>query len=221
MDMPTAFQPTERSRVKRLHERAHYDRETIYAILDSQPICHVAYVIDGQPHVTPTCFWREGDRLFWHGSSASRMLRTVSTGVPVSLNVFNLDGFVLARSGFHSSINYRSVTAFGHAVLIEDKDAKLAALKAFVDGLWPGRWPELAPVKDQELKATTVVSMEIEEASAKVRTGPPNDEPEDYALDVWAGVHPIRQVVEAPESDPKLKAGVAVPTYLGGFTIGE
>lgn len=221
MDMPTAFQPTERSRVKRQHERAHYDRETIYAILDSQPICHVAYVIDGQPYVTPTCFWREGDRLFWHGSSASRMLRTVAEGVPVSLNVFNLDGFVLARSGFHSSINYRSVTAFGRAALIEDEAAKLAALEAFVEGLWPGRWAELAPVKEQELKATTVVSMAIEEASAKVRGGPPNDEPEDYALDVWAGVHPIRQVVAAPEADPKLKAGVALPTYLAGFTIGE
>lgn len=208
------FSPSERSRVRRVHERAHYDRATIYPILDAGFLCHVGYVIDGQPYVTPTCYWRDGDRLYWHGSSASRMLRTVSDAVPVCFTVSHLDGIVLARSGFHSSINYRSVMAFGHAKAIDDPKAKLTSLEDFVDRLHPGRWQELRPVNAQELKGTTVVAMEIEEASAKVRTGPPKDDEEDYALGVWAGVLPIRMVTGAAEPDPRLKAGTAAPGYL-------
>lgn len=216
----TAFTPTARSRVKRLHERAAYDRDAVYAVLDAEMIAHVAYVIDGQPYVTPTAYWRDGDQLYWHGSSASRMLRTVKTGVPVCFSVAMLDGLVLARSGFHSSINYRSVSAFGVAVPIEDADEKLAALVAFSDRLTPGRWDELRPATAQELKATTVVTMTIEEAVAKTRDGPPGDDDEDYALDVWAGVLPVTRQVGQPIDDPKLKSGVAQPSHLDLFKIG-
>ncbi|MCG8692825.1 MAG: pyridoxamine 5'-phosphate oxidase family protein [Minwuiales bacterium] len=215
----TAFTPTDRSRAKRLHQRAAYDRETIYPILDAGVICHVGYAIDGQPYVTPTCYWREGDRLYWHGSSASRMLRQVKTGIPACVTVTHFDGLVLARSGFHSSINYRCVMAFGAAIEVTDKASKTAALEAFVERLTPGRWAELRPMTDQELKATTVVSMEIEEASAKVRTGQPADDDEDYALDVWAGVVPIRQIAGTVEPDPKLKASVPQPAYLDDFSL--
>lgn len=215
-----AFTPTARSRIKRLHERAAYDRDAVYAVLDAEMIAHVAYVIDGQPYVTPTTYWRDGDRLFWHGSSASRMLRTVKTGIPACFSVAMLDGLVLARSGFHSSINYRSVSAFGTAHAIEDPDEKLAALTAFSERLTPGRWDELRPATSQELKATTVVTMVIEEAVAKIRTGPPGDDDEDYALDIWAGVLPVTRQIEQPIDDPKLKAGVAQPDHLNGFKIG-
>jgi len=215
-----AFTPTARSRIKRLHERAAYDRDAVYAVLDAEMIAHVAYVIDGQPYVTPTAYWRDGDRLFWHGSSASRMLRTVKTGIPACFSVAMLDGLVLARSGFHSSINYRSVSAFGTAHAIEDPDEKLAALTAFSERLTPGRWDELRPATSQELKATTVVTMVIEEAVAKIRTGPPGDDDEDYALDIWAGVLPVTRQIEQPIDDPKLKAGVAQPDHLNGFKIG-
>jgi len=214
------FAPTKRSRVKRLHERAHYDRETLYAVIDAALVGTVGYVIDGEPHVTPTSVWREGDRLYWHGSSASRMLKTVKTAVPVSVNVFHLDGLVLARSGFHSSINYRSATLFGHAQAIEDRAEKLASLEAFVERLTPGRWAELRPVNEQELKATTVVAMTIDEAAAKIRTGGPVDDEEDYGLDVWAGVIPITTAIGAPVDDNRLKPGVARPAYLDKIAIG-
>jgi nitroimidazol reductase NimA-like FMN-containing flavoprotein (pyridoxamine 5'-phosphate oxidase superfamily) len=212
-----AYAPSARSRVKRLHKRAHYDRKSVYRVLDATFVCHVAYVIEGQPYQTPTSFWREGDRLYWHGSSASRMLRTVKGGVPVCFNAILIDGLVLARSGFHSSVNYRSVTAFGSAAAIADADAKLAALKAFSDRLLPGRWEEMRAPTAQELKATTVVTMEIEEAVAKVRGGPPADDDEDYALSVWAGVVPFRTEILDPVPDPRLAAGTPLPAYLEGF----
>ncbi len=215
----TAFTPTDRSRAKRLHQRAAYDRESIYPILDAGVVCHVGYSIDGQPYVTPTCYWREGDRLYWHGSSASRMLRQVKTGIPACLTVTHFDGLVLARSGFHSSINYRCVMAFGSAAEVSEKAEKSAALEAFVERLTPGRWAELRPMNDQELKATTVVAMEIEEASAKTRTGQPADDEEDYTLDVWAGVVPIRQITGTAEPDPKLKPGISQPSYLDHFDL--
>jgi uncharacterized protein len=211
---------TERTRLKRLHQRGHYDRATLDAVIDAAIIGTVGYVIDGEPYVTPTSVWREGDMLYWHGSSASRMLKTVKTGMPVCVNVFHLDGLVLARSGFHSSMNYRSATLFGHAHAVEGKAAKLAALEAFVERLTPGRWPELRPVGDQELKATTVVSMPIDEASAKIRTGDPADDEEDYALDVWAGVVPIRTVIDPPTDDARLRPGIAAPDYLARIKIG-
>jgi nitroimidazol reductase NimA-like FMN-containing flavoprotein (pyridoxamine 5'-phosphate oxidase superfamily) len=214
------FEPTERTRLRRLYYRAVTDRKTVYEILDAGLMCHVGYVIDGQPYVTPTAYWREGDRVYWHGSSASRMLRTVERGVPVCVTVAMLDGLVLARSGFHSSINYRSVMAFGTAEKVADEAKKLAALEAFTERLTPGRWAELRPVTKQELKATTVMFMKLDEVACKVRTGPPADDDPDYDLDVWAGVVPVGTVIGAAEDDPKLKPGVAQPDYLKKVRIG-
>lgn len=213
------FQPTARTRVKRLHQRAHYDRETIYRILDAGFVCHVGYTIDDHPYVTTTSYWREGDRIYWHGSSASRMLRTLKGDVPVCLNVSLIDGLVLARSGFHSSINYRTVMLFGKATALNNDQEKLAALEAFSERITPGRWDELRPPTAQELKATTVLAMPIEEAVAKERAGPPGDDEEDYALDVWAGELPLRIVAEAPVPDPRLKAGIDEPDYLKSYDL--
>lgn len=214
------YQPTDRTRVRRLHERGHYDRATVHAILDAGFLCHVGYVLDGQPYVTPTAYWREGEHVYWHGSSASRMLRHMKERPRVCFTVALMDGLVLARSGFHSSVNYRSVMAFGEAEVIADSARKLAALEAMMERLVPGRWPDLKPPTPQELKGTTVVSLALEEVVAKVRSGPPKDEPEDYALDVWAGVVPTTIALGAPESDPALKPGIAVPEHLAHIRIG-
>ena len=214
-----AFRPTPRSRLRRLPERAHYDRGAIHAVLDAHFMCHVGYVIDGQPYVTPTSHWRDGDRLYWHGSSASRMLRHLRGGAPACVTVTHCDGLVLARSGFHSSINYRSVMAFGTARALEDAASKQAALKAFVERLTPGRWDELRPLTTQELKATTVIGMDIDEAVAKVRTGWPIDDEDDYDLDVWAGVVPLGVAAGEPEPDPRLKPGVPTPDYLKDWRL--
>jgi len=202
-----------------MHERGAYDRQTIDAILDATPLCNMGYVLDGSPVVTPTFQWREGDRVYWHGSSASRMLRK-STGAEVCLTVSLLDGFVLARSGFHHSVNYRSVMLLGKAELVNDPEEKSVRLQAFVDGLFPGRWDELRPVTSQELKATTVLSMPIDEGSAKVRTGGPVDDDEDYELPIWAGVVPIKQVIGEPFDDGRVLPGVSTPEYLKSLTIG-
>lgn len=215
------FPPSAHTRIKRLHERAHYDRETVHAILDAGLLCHVGYVIDGQPYVTPTCYWRSGDRVYWHGSSASKMLRRLEAGVPVCFTVALLDGLVLARSGFHSSINYRSVMAFGMAEKVAGEAQILAALVAFSERLTPGRWAELRPQNDQEIKATTVMALDLAEVVAKVRTGPPSDDEADYDFPVWAGNVPIRSLVEAPVDDPRLKAGIARPDYLNRIRIGN
>jgi nitroimidazol reductase NimA-like FMN-containing flavoprotein (pyridoxamine 5'-phosphate oxidase superfamily) len=214
------FQPTARTRLKRLRERGHYDRKTVYEILDAGLVCHVGYVIDGQPYVTATAYWREGNRVYWHGSSASKMLKHLKGGVEVCFTVSLLDGLVLARSGFHSSINYRSVMALGRAHLVADRDEKLAALEAFVEQLTPGRWAELKPPSEQELKATTVIALELDEVVAKVRTGPPNDDEEDLALPVWAGVVPVTTSIGAPEADPLLTPGIPAPDYLRRIAIG-
>ncbi|MGH6893239.1 MAG: pyridoxamine 5'-phosphate oxidase family protein [Dongiaceae bacterium] len=217
----TDFNPTARSRVKRLHERGRYDEASVFAILDAGLVAHIGYVIDGQPYVTPTNFWRRGRTLYWHGSSASRMLRTQAKDIPVCVTVTLLDGLVMARSGFHHSINYRAVMAFGRARLIEYPKEKEAEMDYFIERIYPGRLETLRPVTAQELKGTTLIAMEIEEASAKVRAGPPKDDEEDYALDIWAGVIPIRQVVGAIENDPKLKAGIGLPEHLRRFADGE
>lgn len=211
---------TARTRLRRAHQRGAHDRETINAIVDAGVLCHVGYCVDGEPHVTPTFHWREGDRLYWHGSSASRMMREAAGATPVCVTVTHLDGLVMARSGFHHSVNYRSVMMFGRAREVTGDDAKVAALKAFMDRLWPGRWDEVRPPDARELKATAVVSMPIDEASAKIRTGPPNDDAEDYALTCWAGVVPVRTVAGEPEADPELAPGTPVPAYLGSLRFG-
>lgn len=217
MNLPSRFPVNKRSKVQRLPKRGSQERADVYAILDSNILCHIAYVIDGQPFVTPTGYWREGDRLYWHGSSASRMLRNQSPGLPVCVTVTHFDGLVLARSGFHHSVNYRSVMAFGLAGKIEDLAEKEAAVNAYVERVYPGRNRELRAIDPQELKATTVMGMTIEEASAKVRTGPPVDDEPDYALPVWAGVVPIRQVFGAAIPDERLAAGTPWPKHLAPF----
>lgn len=209
-----------RSKVRRLPKRAHYDRETAHAILDAGLVCHVGYVIDGQPYVTPTNYWREGERVYWHGSSASRMLRFQAGKPQVCFTVTHLDGLVLARSGFHHSVNYRSVMLFGEAQEVTDPAEKRAALDRFIDRIAPGRNAELRPINDQELKATRLFWLPIEEGSAKVRTGAPVDDEEDYALPVWAGVLPVRTVLGAPEPDPRLAPGTPAPAHLGELAAG-
>jgi nitroimidazol reductase NimA-like FMN-containing flavoprotein (pyridoxamine 5'-phosphate oxidase superfamily) len=219
--MTNAFVPSARSTVRRLPKRGHYDRATVFAILDAGFICHVGYAIDGQPYVTPTAYWREGDAVYWHGSSASRMLRTLETGADCCLTVTHLDGLVLARSAFHHSLNYRSVMLFGKARKIEDPAEKLAKLEAFVERLYPGRWQELRPVNAKELKVTTVLGMHIDEASAKVRSGGPVDDEADYALSVWAGVIPVHRATGVPAGDDrlvktaKMQGSLADLTHLG------
>lgn len=213
------FSPTERTRVKRLHQRALYDRDSIYRILDAGFVCHVGYTFDDHPYVTTTSYWRHGDRIYWHGSSASRMLRELKKEVPVCVNVSLIDGLVLARSGMHSSINYRTVMLFGRAAALSDDQEKLEALRRFTERVVPGRWDELRPVKAQELKATTVLSMAIEEAVAKERAGPPGDDEEDYELDIWAGEVPLKIVAGEPVDDPRLKPGIQRPAYLESYDL--
>ena len=215
-----ALKSTARSRVKRVPKRGSYDRETVDAILDAGLLCHVGYVIDGSPYVTPTCYWRKGDRVYWHGSSASRMLEAVAGGIPVCFTVSHLDGLVMARSGFHHSVNYRSVMLFGEARLITDPDEKLQTLADFMDRLTPGRWDEIRETTDQELKGTKIVAMEISEGAAKVRSGGPIDDEPDYDLDIWAGVIPVTTQLGAPIPDHRLKPGVAAPAYLNDIVIG-
>ena len=192
---------------------------SVHAILDASPMCSVGYVFDGQPYVTPTLQWREGDHVYWHGSSASRMLRQ-SNQADVCLSVSILDGFVMARSGMHHSANYRSVMLVGVARKVEDAGEKEARLRTFVDGLFPGRWDLLRPATEQELKATTILSMPIDEACAKVRTGQPVDDDEDYELPIWAGVIPVRTHTLAPEPDPRNLDGLAAPDHVTGFRFG-
>jgi nitroimidazol reductase NimA-like FMN-containing flavoprotein (pyridoxamine 5'-phosphate oxidase superfamily) len=206
--------PTTRSRVKRLHERGAYDFGTIASILDAGLLCHVGYVVDGHPYVTPTAYWREGEHVYWHGSSASRMLRTLEKGVDACFTVSHLDGLVLARSGFNHSINYRSVMLFGRARKIEDEGAKLRALESFLERMFPGRWQQLRAATPQEIKATTVLGMAIEEGSAKVRTGWPHDNEDDYSWPVWAGVVPVHTVMRAPLPDERLADAITPPAYL-------
>jgi nitroimidazol reductase NimA-like FMN-containing flavoprotein (pyridoxamine 5'-phosphate oxidase superfamily) len=212
--MADAFIPSARSKLKRMPERARYDRATVYAILDAGFICHVGYAIDGQPYVTPTAYWREQDAVYWHGSTASRMLRALEAGADCCLTVTHLDGLVLARSAFHHSLNYRSVMLFGKPFKIEGAAEKLAKLEAFVERLYPGRWPELRPVHAKELKATTVLGMHIDEASAKIRSGGPVDDEADYALPLWAGVIPVHSATGTPVRDARLLKAATMPASL-------
>lgn len=200
---PSAF-----SRVRRVPKRGVYKRETIYEIIDAAPFCHIGHVINGRPVVIPTLHWREGDSVYWHGNAASRMLEANAIGGEICLTASLFDGWVLARSGFHHSVNYRSVMCFGVAHAITDAAEKETALASFIEGRFPGRWARLRPPTSQELKATLVLAMPIEEASAKVRTGPPIDEPEDIAWPIWAGVLPVSLVAAPPEPAPDLPAEV-------------
>ncbi|HEY2973016.1 MAG TPA: pyridoxamine 5'-phosphate oxidase family protein [Pyrinomonadaceae bacterium] len=207
------FPQTQRTTLNRLPKRGVYDRELVYRILDEGFICHVSFVVDGQPFVIPTGYARIADQLYIHGSQVSRMLRTLAQGIDVCIAVTLVDGIVLARSAFHHSINYRSVVIFGCAAMVEEKQAKLAALFAFSEHVIPGRWNDVRKPTEQELKATTVLSLPLLEVSAKVRTGPPIDDEEDYALNVWAGVLPLRMIAGEPIDDPRLLETIEPPTY--------
>ncbi len=219
MSVHEAEPASDRTRVRRLPERGAYDRATIDAILDATPVAHVGYTIEGQPFVTPTLQWREGDHVYWHGSAASRMLRQVD-GAAVCLTVTLVDGMVLARSAFHHSMNYRSVMLLGHAHVVTDPAEKEARLRTFVESQFPGRWDMLRPVTSQELKGTTVLGMAIDEASAKVRTGPPHDDEADESLDIWAGVIPIRYEVLPPVADRHVRPDRQPPGHAFTFRIG-
>jgi nitroimidazol reductase NimA-like FMN-containing flavoprotein (pyridoxamine 5'-phosphate oxidase superfamily) len=215
--MTKPLKPTEKTRVQRLPKRGVYDRETIHAILDEAFICHVGFVADGQPYVIPTGFARVGNDLYIHGSAASRMLRNLAEGVDVCVTVTLIDGLVLARSAFHHSINYRSVVILGKAEMVTDKDEKNKALEAFTEHIIPGRWSEVRWPTDLELKATTVLRLPIDEASAKIRTGPPVDDEEDYAMNVWAGVLPLNLSPSTPVADPKLDPNIKPPKYAADY----
>lgn len=212
------FPQTQRTTLKRLPKRGHYDRDVVYQILDEGFICHVSFTVDGQPFVIPTGYARVDDRMFIHGSQVSRMLRTLATGIDVCVGVTLIDGLVLARSAFHHSVNYRSVVIFGRATIVEDREAKLAALFAFSEHVVPGRWNEVREPTEQELKATTVLSLPLEEVSAKVRTGPPVDDEEDYAMNVWAGVLPLQMTAGTPIGDPRLPENIPAPAYALAYT---
>jgi nitroimidazol reductase NimA-like FMN-containing flavoprotein (pyridoxamine 5'-phosphate oxidase superfamily) len=211
------FTPTERTQVKRLPKRGKYERGTVHQILDSGIVCHVGFNVDGQPYVIPTNYGRAGDTLYIHGSAASRMLRTLSEGIPVCITVTHLDGLVLARSAFHHSVNYRSVVILGTAKLVEDPAEKREALRIFTEQVMKGRWDDIRQPTEQELKGTTVLSVALEEVSAKVRTGGPVDDEADYTLPVWAGVLPLETIAKAPIPDTLRKADVPVPEYLKNY----
>jgi uncharacterized protein len=203
---------TPRTTLKRLPERGSFERAAVDAILDEAFICHVGFAVEGRPFVIPTSYVRVGDRLFIHGSAASRMQLSLSKGVPACVTVTLVDGLVLARSAFHHSINYRSVVVFGTMFAVTDEKEKFAALHAFTEHVIPGRWPEVREPSPNELKATSVLSIDLNEASAKVRTGPPKDDAEDYARSVWAGVLPLQMVPGTPIPDGEPRA--AVPGYV-------
>lgn len=216
--MSSNYTPTARTRVVREAQRAVYDRDAAYAILDEAFVCHVGFVVDGQPYVIPTSYGRSGDNLYIHGSAASRMLRNLDGGIPVCVTVTLLDGLVLARSIFNHSMNYRSVVVLGVGTAVEDPQEKLQALRALSDHILPGRWQEVRPPNEQELKATLVMRLPITEFSAKVRQGPPIDDEADYAFPTWAGVIPLRTVADPPINDPRLDFRHSVPDYARKYT---
>ena len=217
--MSESQMPTARTRVVREPDRAVYDREAVYRILDEGFLCHVGFVVDGQPFVIPTSYGRHDATLYIHGSAASRMLRQVTKeGVPVCITVTLLDGLVLARSVFNHSMNYRSVVILGKATLVDDPQEKLAALRTLSEHILPGRWEDARQPNERELKATSVLRVPIEEFSAKVRVGPPIDDEEDYSFPTWAGVVPLEMNVGAPIDDARLLAGKDVPAYARNYT---
>jgi len=207
------YPQTDRNKVRRVPNRGHYDRDTVYEILDAAFLCHVGFVVDTQPYVVPTLFGREDNNIYLHGSAASRMLKNLSEGIPVCLTVTHVDGLVLARSAFHHSMNYRSAVVFGTAVEVNG-DEKERGLFVISEQVLAGRWQEARPPIDKELNATTVLRVEVEQASAKIRTGPPSDEEDDYALPIWAGVVPIQQSFGTAEDDPKLRAGIGLASSV-------
>lgn len=203
------YTPTPRTKVRRLSKRGAYDKETVHAILDEGFLCHVGFAQDGQPYVIPTLYARSGETLYMHGALASRMLKNLGEGVDLCITVTLVDGFVLARSAFHHSMNYRSVVVLGRGRLVSDVDEKMAALRTITDHVVPGRWDEVRGPNDLEMKQTVVIAVPLDEVSAKVRVGPPIDDDEDYSLPVWAGVVPVHTELGTPVSDGRVLPEVA------------
>jgi uncharacterized protein len=210
--------PTSRTRVVREPDRAVYDREAIYRILDEAFICHVGFIVNGQPFVIPTSYGRSGDNLYIHGSAASRMLRNLDQGIPVCVTVTLLDGLVLARSIFNHSMNYRSVVILGTATVVKDSAEKLEALHWLSEHILPGRWAESRQPNERELKATVALRLPISEFSAKVRQGPPIDDEEDYDFRTWAGVIPLETVARPPVADERCDPALPVPAYANAYS---
>ncbi len=202
---------TDKTKVKRAPKRGHYDKETIYRILDNDFICQIGFMHEGYPVVIPTIYGRKDDYVYFHGASVSRMLVNLEKSLPISINVTQTDGLVLARSAFHHSLNYHSVTVFGHAEIVLDEDERLEALKVVSDYIIPHRWEEVRLPNAKELKATKILKMNINEASAKIRTGPPGDEKSDYLLNIWAGVIPIEKSYGAAIPDPAMDKKLPIP----------
>ncbi len=213
--------PSERVRLRRKRERGDHSRATIDAILDEGLIAHLGIVEDGQPYVIPTLHARDGDVVYLHGSSASRTLRALGAGMPCCLTVSLIDGLVLARAAMHHSANYRSAVLLGTARVVQDADERMHGFRTVVERIVPGRWPEVRPPSVNEIKATALLALPIEEASAKVRTGPPLDDEEDYELSAWAGVIPLQLSAGEPEPDPRLTPGAAVPPHIAGYRRGQ
>jgi nitroimidazol reductase NimA-like FMN-containing flavoprotein (pyridoxamine 5'-phosphate oxidase superfamily) len=211
------LKPSERTTIKRLPLRGNYERETLNQILDEGFVCHVGFVVDNRPFVIPTGYGRLGDQLYIHGSAASRMLKTLSEGIDVCVNVTLVDGLVLARSAFHHSMNYRSVVIFGKARVLEDEAEKMEAMRVFTDHIMVGRWEESRMPTEKELRATIVLALPLDEASAKIRTGPPVDDDEDYQLPVWAGVLPLRLATGNAVPDSRLRDGIDLPQYIRDY----
>ena len=209
---------TERTRLRRLPKRGAFDRDTVYSILDEAFICHIGFTVDEQPYVIPTAFGRVNDLLYIHGSSASRMLRTLSKEINMCFTATLIDALVLARSAFHHSINYRSVVVLGNATLVTDDNEKNEALKAITNHIVPGRWDDVRWPNELELKATSVLKLPIEEASAKLRTGHPIDDEEDYAMNIWAGILPVELRSGDPIDDDRLDNGAVPPNNITNYT---
>ena len=221
LDEAESFPITSVNRVKRAPTRGRYDKETVYGILDAALVCHIAYVIDGRPYCTPTSFWREGDHLYWHGSSASRMIRTQAEGVEVCLTATHVDALVMARSGFHHSVNYRAAMVYGRARIIEDHEEKLQLMDRFIDRIYPGRSKLIRQPSPQEFKATTMMGMEIETASGKIRDKHVDDEEEDYAgVPAWSALYPITQVLGEPSECVRQIPGLQRPEGMVDFEPG-
>ncbi|MEH1837671.1 MAG: pyridoxamine 5'-phosphate oxidase family protein [Nostoc sp.] len=216
--MPQQKAPSQRTTVKRTPQRANYESDIIYQILDEGLVCHIGFVADGQPVVIPTAYGRVEDTLYIHGSPASRMLRTLQQGIDVCVTVTLIDGLVLARSAFHHSMNYHSVVVFGKAILVEDAEQKLAALKAFTEHVILGRWSQVRSPSHNELARTIVLSLPLTEASAKIRTGGPIDDQADYQIPVWAGEIPLKLTATVPINDPQLDPHIEVPVNLSNYT---
>ena len=208
MDQMEKYKTTDRTQLRRLPKRGAYDKQLVHSILDEGYLCHVGFAVDGQPYVIPTLYVRDGDQIYIHGSAASRMLNTLDAGANVCVTVTLVDGFVLARSAFHHSMNYRSVVVLGKARLVADPAEKREAMHRFTNHMVPDRWEEVRQPTEQELKATTVLVLALDEVSAKVRTGSPLDDEEDYSLPVWAGVVPVRTELGTPVPDARVLPGI-------------